>query len=45
MPRRGVHDSGALIERDVFGEQSGNVDIHKRVLKVHAFEIATFVGR
>ena len=38
MARRGVHDAGALLERDVLAEHAGHNAIQKRMLKFRAFE-------
>ena len=38
MAGRGVHDSAALIERDVLGEHAGHCEIEKRMLELRAFE-------
>src|SRR5438270_8133470 len=40
MTRSGVHDAAALVEGDVFGENSGNLYVHEGVLKFHALELA-----
>src|SRR5882724_511519 len=39
-----VNDAAALIERDVIGENAGQLDGNKGVLKFHALEIAAFEG-
>ena len=42
MARRGVHDAGALIERDVIGENAGHLNGQERDAEISAFEIAAF---
>ena len=40
VARSGVYDATALIERDVIGKNSRDLNIKEGVLKFHAFEIA-----
>src|SRR5258708_6191943 len=40
VARSGVNDTAALIERDVIGKNAGHLNGKKRVLKLHAIEIA-----
>ncbi len=40
MARRGVHDTGALIEGDVIGQHGGNAEIQEGVLEFESREIA-----
>src|SRR5258708_32117215 len=39
-----VHDAAALIERDIVGENSGDLDRHEGVLELHAFKVTAFVS-
>src|SRR4029077_15216430 len=42
VSRSGVHDSAALIESDVVGENAGHLNRQKRMLKSHPGKVGTF---
>src|SRR5580658_10567418 len=42
MPRRGMHDPAALIERHVVRQNSRHFDRQKRMLEFHALEVPPF---